>query len=241
MVDIAAPLLARLPLAAINLPGGTLRRRTSVDELNIRSFFSEGDLLVAEVQTIYQDGSASLHTRSLRYGKLRNGFFMSLSGSGGKNGPSGGRMKGGVVRSRRQIFTITTPGGGGELIVYLGVNGYVWIAAHTGEAIDDGNDIGLNRIEEVVGKEMYSSQNIPISRATRREIARVSGVVTALSEAGVRVEEETVTKCYEAALELELDRDYEMAVQTESSGADDFLCLSGDRGRRVVETAMSRM
>src|ERR1700733_7210960 len=53
-VDVAAPLLAQLPLSAINLPGGILRKRTAVDELNIRSFFTEGDLLVAEVQSIHQ-------------------------------------------------------------------------------------------------------------------------------------------------------------------------------------------
>ncbi|KAI7338966.1 hypothetical protein KC315_g1497, partial [Hortaea werneckii] len=47
-VDVAAPLLANLMLSSINLPGGALRKRTSVDELNIRAFFGEGELLVAE-------------------------------------------------------------------------------------------------------------------------------------------------------------------------------------------------
>ena len=46
-VDVGAPVLANLPLSAINLPGGILRRRTETDELQIRTFFSEGDLLVA--------------------------------------------------------------------------------------------------------------------------------------------------------------------------------------------------
>jgi len=36
----------------------------------MRNFFEEGDLLVAEVQAFYLDGSMSLHTRSLRYGKV---------------------------------------------------------------------------------------------------------------------------------------------------------------------------
>ncbi|KAL8721940.1 MAG: hypothetical protein Q9225_001496, partial [Loekoesia sp. 1 TL-2023] len=115
-VDLSAPLLAHLPLSAINLPGGILRKRTSTDELAIRSFFSEGDLLVAEVQSVYQDGAASLHTRSLRYGKLRNGVFMRVSGTGGGGG-------GGVVRSRRQVWTVSTAHRGGEVDVVLGVNG----------------------------------------------------------------------------------------------------------------------
>jgi len=72
------------PASLRNQPaGGILRKRTETDELQIRTFFSEGDLLVAEVQSLHQDGSASLHTRSLKYGKLRNGVFMSVSGTGG--------------------------------------------------------------------------------------------------------------------------------------------------------------
>jgi exosome complex component RRP4 len=40
------------------------------DELQMRNFFEEGDLLVAEVQSFFADGAMSLHTRSLRYGKV---------------------------------------------------------------------------------------------------------------------------------------------------------------------------
>ena len=116
-VDVAAPLLANLLLSSINLPGGILRKRTSVDELNIRSYFSEGELLVAEVQQLFQDGSPSLHTRSLRYGKLRNGHFLSVSGVGGGSG---------VVRAKRQIFTMQTRRGG-EIDCLLGVK-WVYLA-----------------------------------------------------------------------------------------------------------------
>ena len=38
----------------------------------MRTFFQEGDLLVAEVQAFFGDGAMSLHTRSLRYGKVRS-------------------------------------------------------------------------------------------------------------------------------------------------------------------------
>jgi len=37
----------------------------------MRTFFEEGDLLVAEVQAFFSDGSMSLHTRSIKYGKVR--------------------------------------------------------------------------------------------------------------------------------------------------------------------------
>lgn len=48
------------------------RRKSTSDELMMREFFREGDIISAEVQAIFQeDGALSLHTRSLRYGKVR--------------------------------------------------------------------------------------------------------------------------------------------------------------------------
>jgi exosome complex RNA-binding protein Rrp4 len=46
------------------------RRKLESDELQMRNFFEEGDLLVAEVQSFFSDGAMSLHTRSLKYGKV---------------------------------------------------------------------------------------------------------------------------------------------------------------------------
>lgn len=48
----------------------TQRRKLESDELQMRNFFEEGDLLVAEVQAFFSDGAMSLHTRSLKYGKV---------------------------------------------------------------------------------------------------------------------------------------------------------------------------
>lgn len=212
-VDVAAPLLANLLLSSINLPGGILRKRTSVDELNIRSYFSEGELVVAEVRELFQDGSPSLHTRSLKYGKLRNGYFMAVSGMGGGAG---------VVRAKRQIFTIQTLGRGGEVDVILGVNGHIWLAKHSE---DKREEIGLNRIEEAVSTSMYSSQNDDIGSETRKEVSRIAGCIRVLVEGGVKVEEETVRRAYDAALELndlEGDADY----------------LGGERGRAIVDMVL---
>jgi len=187
-VDVGAPVLAGLPLSAINLPGGILRKRTETDELQIRTFFSEGDLLVAEVQSLHQDGSASLHTRSLKYGKLRNGVFMSVSGMGGG---------GGVVRAKRQVWTINTAGGGGKVDIILGVNGYIWISKHIEVA---GDDTAITRIEEKISSTVYSSQNDDISTETRIEIARVRSVIQLLVQEGLKVDEEMISKGYEAAV-----------------------------------------
>ena len=36
----------------------------------MRKYLREGDLISAEVQEVYSDGSLSLYTRSLKYGKV---------------------------------------------------------------------------------------------------------------------------------------------------------------------------
>ncbi|KAL4861499.1 hypothetical protein BDV12DRAFT_191034 [Aspergillus spectabilis] len=248
-VDVAAPLLAQLPLSAINLPGGILRRRTSADELQIRTFFSEGDLLVAEVQTVHSDGAASLHTRSLKYGKLRNGVFLAVSGTGG-SGASSSSTKGGlgsgaatgVVRSRRQMFTIPTSNGGGEVDIVLGVNGYIWISKHaegTGAASSTTESVSITRMEEMVSNSVYSSQNDEISPATRREISRLTQCIRVLVQGGLRVDEETVTAAYEASLQVDLeqgDEDYdEDGRQREGREY-----LEGSQAKRIIQLATAR-
>jgi len=61
------PIILELLQSTLSL---SQRRKLESDELQMRNFFEEGDLLVAEVQAFYLDGSMSLHTRSLRYGKV---------------------------------------------------------------------------------------------------------------------------------------------------------------------------
>ncbi|KAH8821063.1 hypothetical protein F5884DRAFT_893881 [Xylogone sp. PMI_703] len=210
-VDVGAAVLAALPLSAINLPGGILRKRTETDELQIRTFFSEGDLLVAEVQALFQDGSAGLHTRSLKYGKLRNGMFMSVSGTGGG---------GGVVRAKRQTWTIDTAHDGGNVNIVLGVNGYIWISKHIEVAE---SDTSITRIEESTSSTVYSSQNDDIPPETRREIARIRAVIVLLVQEGIRVDEQMVTEGYWAAVEAETN------YPEENHGY-----LGGQMGREVV-------
>lgn len=222
-VDIAAPMLASLPLSAINLPGGILRRRTAVDELNIRTFFSEGDLLVAEVQQLNQNGTASLHTRSLKYGKLRNGLFTSLSGAGG------GILsrKGGVVRSRRQNFTLNTAAG--EIDVVLGVNGYIWVSKHA-ENKAEGKDVSITRLEETVSETLYSSQNEALDAGVLGEITRISTLIRGLVACGSKVDEDVIVKVYEGAVELEAEERSLGVVVERGQGA-----------KGLVETVMSRL
>lgn len=256
-VDVAAPLLAQLPLSAINLPGGILRRRTSADELQIRNFFSEGDLVVAEVQSVHSDGSASLHTRSLKYGKLRNGVFLAVAGTGGsgrlsanvKGGAGSGTVAGsafgtagtgGVVRSRRQVWTVETANGGGEVDVILGVNGYIWISRHAegDAAASSTTDVSITRMEEMVSSSIYSSQNDNIPASTRREIARLAQCIRVLVLGGVRVDEDTVTAAYEASLQVDLEvGDDEEEEEDRREGRE---YLEGSKSRRILALVLEK-
>lgn len=179
-MDINAAQSAALLLSSINLPGGILRRRTNADELQIRTFFCEGDCLVAEVQSIFQDGMASLHTRSLRFGKLRNGMFVRV--------PAGS-----VVRAKSHVWSIAVPGGE-EVEVIVGVNGYVWVSKKVAK------EVGMGMAEEA-SEELYSGRNDEISVGVRREISRVGECIRAIVREGYRVEEGLVNSVYECALD----------------------------------------
>ncbi|KAA8900725.1 hypothetical protein FN846DRAFT_958063 [Sphaerosporella brunnea] len=213
-VDINSAQNSALLLSSINLPGGILRKRTSTDELQIRTFFSEGDLLVAEVQSLFQDGSASLHTRSLKYGKLRNGYLIRVSSRG-------------IQRARSQVVSLATANGGGEVEVVLGVNGYVWIAKKANTAPTEG--VSITRLEEEASEAIYSSKNDFILPATRREIARIGNCIRAMVRCNLRVDEDMLNAVYEVAVE---------AADQGEENVD--ASLEGEEGRRVVEIALAR-
>ena len=58
-----------------------MRRRGAGDELLMREHLKEGDLIMAEVQKVREDGYLNLHTRSLKYGKLGPGVLIIVSPS----------------------------------------------------------------------------------------------------------------------------------------------------------------
>lgn len=179
----------------------------------MRTYFQEGDLLVAEVQGVgNSDGVATLHTRSLRYGKLRNGVFVRVMGEGRGVG---------VVRGRRQVFTVATAAGAGEVDVALGVNGYCWVSRHVDPEADalekekaakaktggPASRVGMSisNLDELVSNEIYSSQNDEIDYSTRKEIARLCTCITLLADAALKIDEDTVIKAYRAAVEAEME------------------------------------
>ncbi|KAM9891241.1 hypothetical protein OXX69_012353, partial [Metschnikowia pulcherrima] len=115
-VDIGCKQDAVLMLGSVNLPGGVLRRKSESDELQMRNFLKEGDLLNAEVQSVFSNGLASLHTRSLKYGKLRNGIFLRVPSSL-------------IIKQKNHTYNMP-----GNVTIILGVNGYIWLSKTSSHA-----------------------------------------------------------------------------------------------------------
>ena len=90
---------------------GEQRMRTTADQLQMRTLYTEQDLISAEIQNIGADGQISLHTRSMKYGKLENGQLIVAPSS--------------LVKRLAQHY-ISFPWG---VDVILGRNGYIWITS----------------------------------------------------------------------------------------------------------------
>ena len=93
------------------MPGGVHRRRTEEDALEMRTFFKEGDLISAEIQSLKNDGGVHLQTRNLKYGKLINGIFIKLQSC--------------LIKRTNSHFITLNQDIGCDII--LGNNGYIWI------------------------------------------------------------------------------------------------------------------
>ena len=119
-LDISGPQDGVLMLSSVNLPGNQQRRRNAEDQLQMRSFFSENDLVSAEVQETRRDGQVMLHTRSNKYGKLHYGVLCRVLPS--------------LMKRLPQHFQ-TLPCG---VDAIFGMNGFIWLSPPTEAEQEDG-------------------------------------------------------------------------------------------------------
>ncbi|CAE6460835.1 unnamed protein product [Rhizoctonia solani] len=179
-VDVNSRQDGLLMLSSVNLPGGVQRRKLESDELQMRTFFEESDLLVAEVQSLFSDGSISLHTRSLRYGKLRNGQLVQV--------PNGL-----VRRLKSHFFSLPC---GVDLI--LGLNGYIWVSKHVKEI----NQVGEEGFD---AEAVYSNKNDPIDTTTSRAIVRVCNIIRVLARHHVPLTDHLIEQAYEWVIDQNIE------------------------------------
>ncbi|CAI5740948.1 unnamed protein product [Hyaloperonospora brassicae] len=183
-VDVNGQQDASLLLSSVTLPGGDQRRRTYADQLQMRTLFVENDLISAEIQEVRYDGSLSLHTRSLRYGKLENGQFVAVAA------PL-------VKRMKQHMVTLADIG----IDVILGTNGYVWVSRTMAAVGDDraGEDTTSSmetRVEVLTVKRQVHAAT-PMSVEDRRKIARVAQALLRLNEHFRMITPESIMTTYE--------------------------------------------
>nr|CAD7256584.1 unnamed protein product [Timema shepardi] len=189
-VDTNSRLDSVLLLSSVNLPGGELRKRSAEDEQMMRNYLQEGDLISAEVQKIFDEGSLSLYTRSLRYGKLANPLVV-LSSSTAEDGEIEVRIslsQGVLVKvfpslvKRRKNHFYDLPCGAN---VILGNNGFIWISSTNTVEGEEGSGGFAQNLEE------------PIARPEREVIARLRNCILALASCKMMLHDSSIQYAYE--------------------------------------------
>jgi exosome complex component RRP4 len=187
-VDIGARQDSNLLLSSINLPGGIQRRKQAEDELAMRKFFGEGEIVCAEVQMIHQDGSISLHTRNYKYGKLCTGTLISVSPAL-------------IRRSRTYFHQIGTEEDDSAIELIIGVNGAIWIGKARPLALLQSADESMNT-EDM--HQIYANHVEPLSDEMRIKIAAFCNCVQVLQEEFVYISKESICLAYSIAEQLAL-------------------------------------
>eukprot|EP00607_Mallomonas_marina_P007377 CAMPEP_0182421312 /NCGR_PEP_ID=MMETSP1167-20130531/6643_1 /TAXON_ID=2988 /ORGANISM="Mallomonas Sp, Strain CCMP3275" /LENGTH=202 /DNA_ID=CAMNT_0024598319 /DNA_START=448 /DNA_END=1056 /DNA_ORIENTATION=+ len=142
--------------------------RTYEDQLQMRELYTEHDLISAEIQNISQDFSLSLHTRSLKYGKLENGQFLSVCPS---------------LIPRLPQHYVSLPLASG-VDVLLGRNGNIWVTRsmpvewreQEGEGGETEREGGVTLVE-TLQRLRIRHRETSLLREEREMVARVSNAV----------------------------------------------------------------
>uniref|UniRef100_A0A182SFL5 S1 motif domain-containing protein n=1 Tax=Anopheles maculatus TaxID=74869 RepID=A0A182SFL5_9DIPT len=172
-VDTNSRLDSVLLLSSVNLPGGELRRRGVEDEKQMRKYLQEGDLISAEVQNVHSDGVLSLHTRSLKYGKLAQGILVKVFPS---------------LIQRRKTHFHNLPCGAS---IILGNNGFIWISPILNSEGEGGGGGFTQNLDDVVTKE------------DRKTIARLRNCILALAHCKIMLYDTSILYAYEESLKYE--------------------------------------
>ncbi|XP_043576493.1 exosome complex component RRP4 isoform X1 [Chiloscyllium plagiosum] len=178
-----------LLLSSVNLPGGELRRRSAEDELMMRDYLQEGDLISAEVQAVFADGALSLHTRSLKYGKETPypfSFFFNFNLFGQLGQGTLVQVSPSLVKRRKTHFHNLPCGAA----IILGNNGYIWIYPFTEQKDDEAGGFVTN-LE-------------PVPLSDREVISRLRNCIIALNIHKLLLYDTSILYCYEASMHQQI-------------------------------------
>ncbi|XP_068663210.1 exosome complex component RRP4 homolog [Aristolochia californica] len=183
---------AVLMLSSMNLPDGIQRRRTVVDELNMRSIFEESDVVCAEVRGFQHDGSLHLQARSQKYGKLERGQLLTVPPY--------------LVKRRKQHFHHLE---NYNVDLILGCNGFIWVGEQIEPRENDMMDIHDDKSTES-GKTnsklvtLEEQERVFTPLETRQHICRIANAVRVLSLLGFTLSVEVILSTVEASLSIDV-------------------------------------
>ncbi|CAK8563756.1 unnamed protein product [Lathyrus sativus] len=184
-LDINYSQNAYLMLSAMNMPDGVQRRRTALDELNMRCIFEEADVICAEVRGFQHDG-LHLQARSKKYGKLSTGQLVTVTPY--------------LVKRQKQHFHHIEDYG---IDLILGCNGFIWVGEHI-ESRDDMIEDQVNQSNPQVSSLEEQEKNYT-SLETRKYICRAANAVRVLSTLGFIITLEIIKGVVDLSLSANLD------------------------------------
>jgi exosome complex component RRP4 len=195
-IDLNARQSGSLLLSSVNLPGGQ-RRRTDEDSLQMRAFLSENDLVSAEVQKIGADRSASIHTRSHRYGKLEYGSMVSVPAYL-------------IKRCKHHFHALPDL----NLDLIIGVNGFIWIAPMLSEEqkkkkMKENEDDSLTEKEgggthSTMSATTSTFDTAHVTEDMREALARVRNSIQLLVHARKQIYKESILHVYNESVTMNL-------------------------------------
>lgn len=187
-VDIAGHREAVLQLSSITLPGGVQRMKTYEDQLQMRTLFQENDLICAEIQNISSDGTVSLHTRSVKYGKLENGMLCMVSSN---------------LIKRLPQHHISLPIG---MDLIIGKNGCIWISRTIPDIWkqEAGHVDEVTPLAEVLENLKLRHSKTPFSREERLMTSRLYNSLVKLNQQDTIISPEKIMSAYNQSFECGL-------------------------------------
>ncbi|GAB2278023.1 exosome non-catalytic core subunit rrp4 [Dionaea muscipula] len=180
-IDINANQDAVLMLSSMNMPDRIQRRRTAIDELNMRNIFEENDVICAEVRNLQHDGTLQLQARSEKYGKLDRGQLLKVPCY--------------LVKRRKQHFHQLDQYG---VNLVLGCNGYIWV----GE-LNEAKDIMM--VDQPINAQPNSTNegqaNTPAE--IRQNICRIANSIRVLATLGFNITMEVIEEIFNLSRSLD--------------------------------------
>ncbi|GMH02628.1 hypothetical protein Nepgr_004467 [Nepenthes gracilis] len=191
-IDINANQDAVLMLSSMNMPDKIQRRRTAVDELNMRNIFEECDVICAEVRNLQHDGTIQLQARSEKYGKLDRGQLLTVPCY--------------LVKRRKQHFHQLEQYG---VTLVLGCNGFIWVGEHINVNAEDSMlEDQLNKPPENIDAKTNifdEGDQTHTELETRQNICRIANAVRVLSTLGFTITIEVIVEILDLSKSLNLN------------------------------------